>query len=197
MLARPSSGGAVVFSPRLGTEQGAPSPARTRLGTIRLAAGSLQPARPRGGARDVAIVCRRRDRDDRASRCQRHRPCELVAHWVAQAAYRWMAPPRCLLSARHSPRWILQSDGAQGPRHQPSTRRRHCRAWHSSRDSARGPARRIRSSASARARCGACRSSATVRPKPPCPVGPMPTRATMVESEASSVRPRATPSSAD
>src|SRR3989441_5283926 len=55
----------------------------------------------------------------------------------------------------------------------------------------------MRSSASTRDRRGACKSRATVKPKPPCPVGPIPTRAAMVESEASSFRPWATDNSAD
>jgi hypothetical protein len=40
----------------------------------------------------------------------------------------------------------------------------------------RWSARTIRSAASSNDRYGACRSRVTWRPKPPCPVGPIPTR---------------------
>src|SRR5919112_4105168 len=61
----------------------------------------------------------------------------------------------------------------------------------------RRSARAISSAASADERCGACRSRATCRPKPPCPVGPIPTRAVTVESLASSLWPWATASTDD
>src|SRR6266487_5146184 len=61
----------------------------------------------------------------------------------------------------------------------------------------RQSARAMRSAASAGERCGACRSRATCRPKPPWPVRPMPTREWIWESLASSFRPCATPSNAD
>src|SRR5258705_1922792 len=53
------------------------------------------------------------------------------------------------------------------------------------------------SSASTRERFGACKSSPTSKPKPPWPVGPIPTWAVTVEPEASSFRPWANDSSPD
>src|ERR687892_732954 len=61
----------------------------------------------------------------------------------------------------------------------------------------RRSARAISSAASADERCGACRSRATCRPKPPCPVGPIPTRVVILVSLASSLWPWATASSED
>ena len=58
-------------------------------------------------------------------------------------------------------------------------------------------ARAISSAAVAAVRFGACRSSETASPKPPCPVGPIPTVEVMADPDASRPRPRATPSSAD
>ena len=61
----------------------------------------------------------------------------------------------------------------------------------------RSCARAIRSAACSAVRSGACRSSATVSPNPPCPVGPSPTLEVICDSDASSLRPFATESSAD
>ena len=54
-----------VVDARLGVRQGAAPAGAARLGPVRLDAGPLQPARPRGGARDDPAVPRRGRRHDR------------------------------------------------------------------------------------------------------------------------------------
>ncbi len=68
--ARPRQGGQGQVSGRLvdagvGVRQGTAPSARARLGAVRVDAGPLQPAGPRGGARDAPAVRRRGRRHDR------------------------------------------------------------------------------------------------------------------------------------
>ena len=101
-----------VLDARLGVRQGAAPAASARLGALRLDAGPLQPARPRGGARDAPAVRRRGRRHDRVEPAGPRPPARPWDELHGAHGDRRLATPTCSTRDEASDRAIVDAVGA-------------------------------------------------------------------------------------